>query len=442
MSIWDSLSASSPPIDIAYGQAINVQTHGAIGDGITDDTEAIQDALDMAALDGGNVFMPSGIYKTTTSLTIPPRVYLIGAGPISTSFDADLTMGTTTIKSSFNGSVVKFPAGWGGGIQDLMILGDVTQSSQILLDLGDPEGDFPVTRFTVRRVHLKGAGLDCLFLRGVLLECHFDQIYAHAAERYNLHAFGNDINVHKFTNCIFREAKQWGIRLVAGSYHFDTCVIESNSRHATLSYGGLWIDGVGASITDVLLSACWFENNKGVSGDGISIKTGPVNPSLVIRLTEINTVQTGAKSNILENVVYVAINGNYSCEGQPAYTVLSVYPCVWFNPSGFPQFSLTNTSGKGRIISGLRQTSIPAVASASTITLPGDEFITITGTTTVNTITAANLGDRVTIVFTSAVPITEAGNVRLSAAFTASADDILELVCDGTNWFEVGRSVN
>lgn len=55
----------------------------AKGDGTTDDTAAIQAALDKASNDeqGGVVFLPSGRYRLTRTLTIPLAVRLYGVGP-------------------------------------------------------------------------------------------------------------------------------------------------------------------------------------------------------------------------------------------------------------------------------------------------------------------------------------------------------------------------
>lgn len=64
----------------------SVTAYGATGDGSTDDTTAIQDAIDaVAAAGGGTVFLPAGTY-IVTGLTIPvdAPVILRGAGPDST----------------------------------------------------------------------------------------------------------------------------------------------------------------------------------------------------------------------------------------------------------------------------------------------------------------------------------------------------------------------
>jgi len=86
-----------------------------------------------------------------------------------------------------------------------------------------------------------------------------------------------------------------------------------------------------------------------------------------------------------------------------------------------------------------------AIASASAITLPaqGDVF-SITGTTNITAMTtgAGNAGRRVTLIFAGALTFTDGANLTLAGNFVTTADDTITLVCDGTNWIEVSRSVN
>ena len=63
---------------------INVKTYGALGDGITDDTDAIQNALNEAAANGGGtVYVPSGKYITSKALRVRDNVILVGEGKSS-----------------------------------------------------------------------------------------------------------------------------------------------------------------------------------------------------------------------------------------------------------------------------------------------------------------------------------------------------------------------
>lgn len=70
---------------------VNVKKYGAVGDGVADDSDAIQTALNK----GGIVYLPAGRYKITKTLTIGSNTTLMGVGDNSVIFlgddDANLT---------------------------------------------------------------------------------------------------------------------------------------------------------------------------------------------------------------------------------------------------------------------------------------------------------------------------------------------------------------
>jgi hypothetical protein len=51
-------------------QALNVKDYGAVGDGVADDTAAIQAALNAVTVGGRAVYLPAGRYKVTSTLTV------------------------------------------------------------------------------------------------------------------------------------------------------------------------------------------------------------------------------------------------------------------------------------------------------------------------------------------------------------------------------------
>lgn len=70
--------------DIPHNNMINVQKYGAKGDGQTDDTSAIQTALDNAgAENGGVVYLPEGTYLFS-ELKVPANTVLLGEGKETT----------------------------------------------------------------------------------------------------------------------------------------------------------------------------------------------------------------------------------------------------------------------------------------------------------------------------------------------------------------------
>jgi hypothetical protein len=61
------------------GQGINVKDYGAKGDGVTDDTTAIQAAIDAAGV-GASVFLPDGRWKISSALNIEKPISFSGNG--------------------------------------------------------------------------------------------------------------------------------------------------------------------------------------------------------------------------------------------------------------------------------------------------------------------------------------------------------------------------
>ncbi len=57
---------------------MNVRTHGAKGDGVTDDTAALQRAIDAPTADGKILFVDAGTYCVTRTIIIPSGSKLVG----------------------------------------------------------------------------------------------------------------------------------------------------------------------------------------------------------------------------------------------------------------------------------------------------------------------------------------------------------------------------
>jgi len=76
------------------GAPVNVKDFGAVGDGVTDDTAAIQAAIDSfgastSSSARGLVRLPKGTYKVTSSLYLPIEVSLVGDGGRTTKIVGD-----------------------------------------------------------------------------------------------------------------------------------------------------------------------------------------------------------------------------------------------------------------------------------------------------------------------------------------------------------------
>ena len=88
--------------------------------------------------------------------------------------------------------------------------------------------------------------------------------------------------------------------------------------------------------------------------------------------------------------------------------------------------------------------TLPSVASAATITLPTEaEVIRVTGVTNITTIdTNGHTGHRVTLLFDGILTVFRGSTIQIGTDFVTTEFDTITLVCDGSLWLEVSRSVN
>lgn len=88
---------------------------------------------------------------------------------------------------------------------------------------------------------------------------------------------------------------------------------------------------------------------------------------------------------------------------------------------------------------------VASVGNASAVTLPrnGCTTFSVVGATNITSIDPAGWdGQEVTLVFTTAITVTDGSNLKLNGNFVTTADDVLKLVCSGANWYEISRSAN
>lgn len=76
-SLWLGSAAFGASAERAKGGLLDARTLGAAGDGATDDTAALQRAIDAAGAASGGVFLPPGVYLTK-ELRVRPGIALVG----------------------------------------------------------------------------------------------------------------------------------------------------------------------------------------------------------------------------------------------------------------------------------------------------------------------------------------------------------------------------
>ena len=122
-------SFSAQLADVAY----NVRLFGAVGDGVADDTVAIQNTINALPDTGGIVYLPAGVYKISNEIFLKSNVSIKGAG-----------MGLTIIRLTDSGKDFQYVFYANGNASDRMVN---VSLSDFTLDPIDPIPSSETMRF-------------------------------------------------------------------------------------------------------------------------------------------------------------------------------------------------------------------------------------------------------------------------------------------------------
>lgn len=128
------MSLTKVSFSMIQGAMFNILDYGAVGNGVANDTAAIQAALDAAGVNGGCVYIPTGAYKTTATLTIPQLASIKGA-----SAEGSIIRPTGCDGLEFDAADSIGPRVF----EDFFVYGDTTSTNTGIKFVGDAD---PATR--------------------------------------------------------------------------------------------------------------------------------------------------------------------------------------------------------------------------------------------------------------------------------------------------------
>ena len=284
---YDPPFANSVPtnVETKLAQYISVKDFGAVGDGVTDDTVAIQAAVN-ATPKGTTIYFPAGTYAVSDAITINKPLVVRGAGP--GSFVAD-TGGaylkqTNNTKNGF--TLVPTADGYFFGawgildvhFYDLAIVGPSTSNYAVFgigVDTTANGGEYHVRECTFNNINIR------YFTTGVNLTgiCYLNDFYGGCFSWCNVgfellrgaasdsggqtRFFGTTFDL------IFGDCIHWNLDTVSGDISLFGCTLADAER-------GL-VSNEEATIT---AHGCSFENLKDAgNGAGIYIEVKEANPN-------------------------------------------------------------------------------------------------------------------------------------------------------------------
>lgn len=298
----------------------SVNKYGAVCDGSTNDSTAIQAAITAAAVTGGNVVLPAATCNFSTTLTRPRNVMIVGQGRNSSYLNY-----TGSTRAFVLGDVgANNPPSWKGGFQHLSLEGPSSTGSTIGLYLGaDPAGvisptgtldddeewlDFAVQKFGIGATVNNNAYL----LTAIdFLDANNNQLWKDVSTNTNA---GERMS---FVSSIFGQSQSTSLYAIEldnnlGDYYFTNSSIDYNNT--SIADVGCIAGNLHATFTNV-----HFEKSH---GERIHINNSLCNGEVHIFGGEMTTTGTGTTDNDMigltgaftsQNVVTVigtAVNSN------------------------------------------------------------------------------------------------------------------------------------
>lgn len=232
---------------------INVKTYDAAGDGSTDDTTAIQNALDAAAdAGGGTVYIPPGTYMTS-QLTVGNKVRVTGAG------------GNTTLKAKFGttGSVIAIDNSATRVVLDHFAI-DVDSVADVDGILMDNTGVAQDSLHRLTYLWIFNAGRDGIHLGPAIVETIVSNCYVLGSGRNGYHTEVGATD-NRFVACTAGASTEDGFFIAGNNTSYTACKAFysgfDGSSFADNFNGFTLRPGVGEDLHAVTLTSCEAQNN-------------------------------------------------------------------------------------------------------------------------------------------------------------------------------------
>ena len=222
----------------------NVKGFGAKGDGVTDDTAAIQAAINAAA-DEGTIFFPSGNYICSSTIAIKDGINIVGASMLKTII-------TSTISAT--NSLFRIDGKKNINISNVRLY-QVGRISYVI-EIGQISSSIASTNVSIRDCHI--TGFDTAIRLGNVYFVSLDNLRIDYCNKGIdiFQAVPNSVNLNQVS---FYECTTYSFSLLYGAtaWNFNACTFEGK----TLCF-------IGEAFA-VTLNSCYFEYIKPVGGTNV-----------------------------------------------------------------------------------------------------------------------------------------------------------------------------
>jgi hypothetical protein len=482
---------------------VSVKDFGAVGDGVADDTAAIQAAIDAIGNSGGTVMFPPGTYlgygfvwknnvalvgsgSSSTTIKLPnstpqvtkpyefgntisyvPNVLEIGQaamGNSATPFSNIVLRGITIDANKANNNAPLNDLGWHGviltatsnyTIDDVRIIN--AHNGGLVVAINSNFGTISARVYSCGNATHTGPGFDINSSKYLVIDCVSDSCY---------------VGVRVLDNC-------WGNTIRAAVYNSSSHGFVYNNQVSNESYnnvinatvigcgGNGFILGPNCKSSDLAITVI-DANDTGVATGTIALANRPSNNIINVTTRSSNhsgVVLQGTANTIIHQSYLDGRSGPqgsvfaFDITGDNNTIESTVVDSIPWQVRGLviragstnnnvKSLSYTNTADPF-FDSGTKTTIVrngpETIASANQIAPPLlATVVSITGTNSIASILAEtrDTGRTLTLIFSGALTVIDGSNLKLNGNFVTSNTSTLVLVCDGTNWYELSRSIN
>jgi len=236
-------NAFSTAMAVLANIAIDAKKQGAVGDGTTDDTTALQAAITAAVAANLELYIPAGTYLVSDTLLVPTTARIRGSG----NTDTIIHMAVAKPIIKLNGTVGTPVYYW--EISDLSLNGRLTLPSGAATATVGLESVY-ARQGALNRVSIDGCVDGITLVNSFSNSFNFCRMTACSTSLMNLGDQSNDILIH---GCNFNDSLGYGVFISDDSQcvSIANSSFQQNAKDAILANAGYAVN----------IKDCYFENN-------------------------------------------------------------------------------------------------------------------------------------------------------------------------------------
>jgi len=313
-------STTARPLNDRFADVVSVRDVGAVGNGVTDDTAALQRALDAAAAKGMDLFVARGTYLLSSQVTVPTTFHGRVYGPGVLAAKPATTIGR--LVDMTNASRVQWEVSL-----------DMGQTSATAA--GDPRCQMGLYLFDARDIDIVGVNVSNvrvgrqIFIDGTSSTA---PIASNGSQR---------IRVTRMTSVAFayNTVDEGAYPVVRSSYYTDTAGGTYFAASNGVKVSDYTVDeavSYPATTKDIWFTDCHFEN-----GDRFAVLN-----ATSIHLTNVNLINVYTRGyNISPTGTYITIKGG-RITGGSASQIAFAYACKHVTVDGVMVDSIGGSIGE------------------------------------------------------------------------------------------------